>query len=299
MVAVVLLGAGASFGSRDVLPEPPPLGRGLFPKLELLGGVAASLSEDLKALFREDFEAGMARYFEGGGDIAMFQRELALYLAQFRPGSENVYSRLIQELGIKRVIYCSLNYDMLFEEAAARLGFNIAYSLLPPDNKHVRLIKLHGSCNVWPAVDISVHTNIKFFGNKNDVEAPVVALDRMQTIVRCQKDSSFAPSMAMFAVGKAVRMCPSWVATQHSFWLESLKRATTVFIVGVRVHPVDEHIWNALATCRADVVYFGVTDNDLVEFEDWKSNTKKRNVRFQKADFLKSVSFMRKAHKGS
>jgi hypothetical protein len=85
MTAIVLLGAGASFGSGDscfddrTTLKTPPLGLRLFDELEAMGGIADSLPDSLKALFREKFEIGMARLFEDHrSDIIRFRRELAL-----------------------------------------------------------------------------------------------------------------------------------------------------------------------------------------------------------------------------
>ena len=90
MSIVILMGAGASFGSGDTTPDVPPLGKDLFPQLENAGGIAAELPEDIKQIFRDNFEKGMASYYEEvRGNTMGFQRELAHYLAQFRPGPGN------------------------------------------------------------------------------------------------------------------------------------------------------------------------------------------------------------------
>ena len=113
MASIILLGAGASYGSGDVSPHRPPLGfgeDGLFVRLEALGGIASTLPEHLKSKFRNDFEKGMAEYYEySDGDIMQFQREMACYRAKFIPGAKNAYIRLIKTAGIKRVIYATLN----------------------------------------------------------------------------------------------------------------------------------------------------------------------------------------------
>ncbi len=64
MRTVVLLGAGASFGSVDASvdgkPHTPPLGTKLFEELEREGGVVAQLPLELKKIFRDDsFEKGL------------------------------------------------------------------------------------------------------------------------------------------------------------------------------------------------------------------------------------------------
>lgn len=48
MAVVVLLGAGASFGSVGVKPYSPPLGNGLFNDLVERGGVASTLPQYIK-----------------------------------------------------------------------------------------------------------------------------------------------------------------------------------------------------------------------------------------------------------
>jgi hypothetical protein len=161
MPALILMGAGASFGSGDVQPCCPPLGNGpdgLFARLEEAGGQASSLPTDLRTLFRTDFEKGMAQFYEfADGDIMRFQREVASYLAAFRPGKGNAYVRLIRTIGPRRAIYSSLNYDLLFELAAGSLGLNTLYGT-DPVAKGVRLLKLHGSCarRSTPTLDLTM-----------------------------------------------------------------------------------------------------------------------------------------------
>ena len=182
MPALILLSAGASFGSGDVQPCCPPLGNGpdgLFTRLESAGGQAASLPDELKALFRADFERGMAQFYEfADGDIMRFQREMAAYLAEFRPGVSNAYVRLLRTIGPRRAIYASLNYDLLFELAAASVGLNTYYGT-DPVAKGVRLLKLHGSANFWPNIPVGTIRNSTFTRNgRADVQAPIRPLNQ-------------------------------------------------------------------------------------------------------------------------
>ena len=120
MRTVVLLGAGASHGSVDVHPRPPPLGHQLFDALDELGGVASAIPEDLKAEFRKDFEVGMVKYYDyADGHIMAFHRGLAGYLAQFFPGRDNAYRDLARLLESQDTAYVSLNYDLLLEGSIA------------------------------------------------------------------------------------------------------------------------------------------------------------------------------------
>lgn len=133
MTSVILMGAGASFGSLDAYRDGadgqscPPLGNGelgLFACLDALGGVASTLSPELKAAFRNNFEEGMALFRERHQDnTAAFQREMAGYLGSFKPGPMNAYVKLVRAVGIRGVIYSTLNYDLLFELSACRAGY--------------------------------------------------------------------------------------------------------------------------------------------------------------------------------
>jgi len=81
MVSVVLLGAGASYGSEESCQNTPPLGDKLFERLVEQGGIAAQIPDEIKTLFREKgFETGMAEYYiHSEYNIMRFQRELAHY----------------------------------------------------------------------------------------------------------------------------------------------------------------------------------------------------------------------------
>ena len=289
MTRVVLLGAGASFGSIDASPSTPPLGDQLFDALAFRGGLAATLPEDLKSSFRANFEMGMAAFYEyADGDVMRFQRELAYYLATFTPGPNNVYLRLIRELGINRFIFCSLNYDLLFELCAAMLGHRTAYT-----SEHspgfVRLLKPHGSSNFWPHMPgVTIRNSTMRRSGRADIQAPIRPLSQADTIEKCVTEDSVAPAIAMYAEGKPVKISPDYVEAQQKMWSDSVGRASRICITGTRIHLPDTHIWAPLTACGADLFYFGL-ESDRDSFESWKEVSKKRNAYFVKAEFSKAV----------
>lgn len=292
MVSLVLLGAGASFGSGSTDPYPPPLGNGksgLFARLEQRGGIATRLPDTLKVSFNSNFEQGMAEYYEyADGNIMAFQREMAEYLAEFKPNDENLFLDLIRRVGILRVVYSTLNYDLLLELAAARLGINTIYSSTGPKTC-ARLLKLHGSSNFWPNIPVGVFRGLVAARNgKGDVAAPVRPLTREETLHRCKEDDSFAPAMAMYAEGKPVRVCPDYVSEQQTQWRATVDRARYIFISGVRVHLADTHIWDVLAHSSAPVVYFGL-NADRQAFSEWEAKFDRRRAYFIEADFAGAI----------
>ena len=297
MASLVFLGAGASYGSvgsvfgkssTDVMC--PPLGGYLFDALEARGGVAKSLDEELKVLFRNNFEAGMLELYEqAGGNIMQFQRELGHYLAEFRPTENSVYIDLIKSLGNKRVIYSSLNYDLLFECSASLSGLVTEYS----DQFHkgrIRLLKPHGSANFWPDIPAGSIRGCTFQSPHGaDIGAPVVCVNQDEAIHRAITEDSLSPAIAMFAEGKKVKVCPEFVEEQKKQWTKAVISSKNIFIIGVRVHQVDEHIWGAIGKTEAEVHYYGL-ENDRVEFNEWKQQHNKRNAFFHESDFSISVS---------
>lgn len=293
MAVVVLLGAGASFGSVGVKPYSPPLGNGLFNDLVERGGVASTLPQYIKQLFEANFEVGMAEYFKySNGNIMTFQRELAHYLASFEPTDSNIYLNIINELSCQRVVYSSLNYDLLFELSAAKLGLFTTYS----SEYHqggVRLLKIHGSSNFWPDIPTGMLKNCNFYNSGiADIQAPIRPLNQIDTINKCKQEDSVAPAIAMFAEGKAVRISPDYVQNQYEMWKEQVNKSSNIFVVGVRVHEIDKHIWSILGNSKAKVTYFGF-DNDRAEFSQWKINNNKKNAYFYNSDFEKSVQIIK------
>ncbi|MGC0798456.1 hypothetical protein [Pantoea agglomerans] len=289
MTCMVVFGAGASYGSGDVIPYPPPLGDKLFEKLEDLNKVASKIPKHIKDTFKLNFEKGMAEYFRYTDmSVLPFQRELAGYLAKFSPGETNHYARLISKLNPRRTIYCSLNYDLLFELAANSINFNIIYS-----NKfelgHVRLLKIHGSSNFWPNLADNAFRGVRITGATiADMNLPIKPVNQQKSIFKAFNEDSIAPAIAMYAEGKAVRVSPDYVSHQQDMWENSLKSSSKVFIVGVRVHLADKHIWEKLASCKAEIHYFGM-DKDEPEFNEWKKTYNVKKGFFYKLNFEEAV----------
>jgi hypothetical protein len=294
MVSLVLLGAGASYGSIDASPHTPPLGVNLFSQLEVAGGIASTIPENIKTLFRNDFEEGMAAFYEhSDGDIMRFQRELACYLTQFTPGKNNTYVKLIKQLGVHRVVYSSLNYDLLFELSASLLGLNTIYGIEKQDG-FVRLLKPHGSSNFWPDIPLGKLSNCTFKGSRRaDIQAPIRPLNRTDTIERCIREDSVAPAIAMYAEGKAVKISPDYVERQQNLFSEVVSQSRRIFVVGVRVHLADQHIWGELGNAKGNLFFFGSGQSKDV-FSEWIGLVKKKNAYFIEGDFNSSIGIMKR-----
>ena len=299
MAVVVLLGAGASFGSVDayfgdgVKRRTPPLAFQLFSELEAWDGHFHDIPESIKDSLTSDFKSGMAKFYEyTQGDIMTFHRKMANFFALFRPGDGSIYRTMLKTLGSERAIYCSLNYDLLFEQSAHSLGLEVTYHPEPPRGM-VACLKLHGSANFWPDIPSGMLRGIKTSGSiVADIVAPIRPLDRQATLFKCRTEDSVAPAIAMFAEGKPVKIPPSYVKQQQEWWEKIVAVATMIFVIGVRVHPVDAHIWAVLGKAPGRMTYFG-RDGDRSAFLDWKRSSGKKNAFFELATFQESVPRMK------
>jgi hypothetical protein len=261
MALLFLFGAGASYGSEKVSPYPPPLGKKLFKDLRARGGEAGLVDPVLADLFEENFELGIERFFrERNISVTQLLKEMAEYFAQFEPTDGNLYGKLLELLsgGRRKSIFATLNYDWIFEISACRLGLRVAYGLnLDPSRRVIPVLKIHGSCNFLPtaaprAINFVVQTSpgyYQFSGGGVDIATNAAEVTKF-----CRSNTAFGPVMAMFAAGKQVLHCPEFIVETQREWRESVSAAAKIFVIGVRVNPVDDHIWMPLAQARAPVI---------------------------------------------
>ncbi|MDF5774054.1 hypothetical protein [Pseudomonas syringae] len=295
MAILMLLGAGASFGSeprREVVT--PPLGAGLFKALEALGGEASNVPDEIKEVFRDDFETGMALYFEKHSDrMIKFNRELSYFLSGFSPSDSSSYVQLLSEFGRRNIVFSSLNYDVMLEEAAAKIGLGFSYDYSRVYGS-IRIIKPHGSVNVWPALPgFSVKNNtISLNTCRTFIDGPVELLTRDAVRARCLEESDLYPSIAMYAKGKSVSICPRFTEEQQNNFALACRRASKIITLGVRVVPEDNHIWQPIQKSAAELIYFG-DHNDKPALDAWSYNYGKKNVKYVEGYFEQCLSFMK------
>nr|WP_314493222.1 hypothetical protein [uncultured Pseudomonas sp.] len=291
MNKLVLLGAGASYGSEPAGQPTPPLGTGLFDQLAARPGIASKLPKPIKDSFK-DFEQGMAQFAnKQSGDIQQFQREMASYLAEFSPSSNSLYHKLLALFDRKETVFASLNYDLLLEEAIEAVGYHPTYDLKLL-YKHIRIIKPHGSSNFWYDLPNSSFKNLRFEGGGAALAAPVMPRTRLDTLALCKADDSFAPAMSLYAKGKEVKTCPDYVVEQQRLFAEACSGAEEIYVIGVRVVPEDFHVWDPIKDSPAHLTYFG-GDQDEAEFYNWAGNCKKENFAFVKSYFNDALEYLK------
>ena len=290
MTTLFLFGAGASRFSGECIPCPPPLGGELFGALRARGGVAASVDSTLAAAFG-DFEAGMALFrsrYEGRTTTLL--RETCAYLGEFKLGSRNHYRTLVQGLHDlpDQIVLSTLNYELLLEQAIIEAGMRVAYSGPPAPPRAIVLLKPHGSCNFLPYLPGFSFHNVTFAGGPGatavDGQVRIVGADEARRF--CRDEDSLAPVIAVYARGKQVPFCPSFVGRIQEAWRAAVDSAARLFVIGVRTNPEDAHIWGPLASSTAPLWYVGP---DRTAFEAWKKTSGRRNARHLANDFGESL----------
>jgi len=272
MSTVFLFGAGASAYSGGCSPYTPPLGKDLFRALQRAGTIAKAVETDLAELFERDFEAGMAEFrTRHPARIVHFLREMAAHFANFEPLETNHYRHLVRVIAhfSEPTVLSTLNYELLLELAVVREGHLVTYGGLPTSPRNLSVLKLHGSCNLWPDFGLGGFRNINFVvpPGASIVNAPIRVVNSTLEVLRlCQAEDSIAPVMGLYAEGKDVLFGRNFVREQQTVWSEEVKRARQLFVIGVRVHAPDAHIWEPLASSAAELFYVGP---DPRPFLDW------------------------------
>lgn len=264
---VFLFGAGASYGSDT--QGTPPLGEALFDALRLFNPDAwGTINGDLAGKFRADFENAMKLI--NPHTLAPLQRAMAAYFFQFTPGPANLYLKLankIKHSGWTGAV-CTLNYERLFELSLLQVGIKPFVGQPPAGQSGFELCLPHGCCHIFcesakgmsSAVSFDAHAvktngDLKVIGNPGDHRA------------RIEQDA-FPPVMSYFEPQKRTTAGHSFIEGQRNRWRDIASKATTLVIIGVRVRPHDDHIWNPIASSPARVVYCG-GPSGAPEYKKW------------------------------
>ena len=260
---VILFGAGASYGSEHVFPNPPPLGGQLFNVLRRdspldWGTITGSLRDE----FEVSFERGMGALLASGSHaLPVLMQRLAIFFAQFRPVQSNTYAELVEKLAatgkLSEIAFASLNYECLFEIAASTPNRPINYfGSHDPSTHAVTVWKLHGSCNFLPGPEITASRGVSY-GSGVLYNTSVRVVDPAQVPGYCLSNTALYPAMAHYAKGKQVQIAQPVIQRLQVEYAEAVSSATTVAIVGVKPNVEDPHVWRPLAGTPADLLIVG------------------------------------------
>lgn len=286
MSVVVIFGAGASAfcgptiynAASGSMQSCPPVGNGpdgLFARLRLVSGYCSAFPTRLADSFVEDFERGMSMIQRGPTSLLVgMQREIALHLARYEIESGNYYSELLKSLDahVNQVCWCTLNYDLLLEQAIRKCGFRVDHEPRGALSTGAQVLKPHGSSSFLPKLGSNV-----FQGNySSDIEPGVIAIggnfniefaedsDQIREWCAQAKHDEFAPVLAQYARGKPFMSSLSQMNSIQREVSRQILAATHVFVIGVRFTPLDTHLWNPLRQSRATISVVNPVVDDLL-----------------------------------
>jgi hypothetical protein len=262
-----VFGAGASYGSLDCKPNTPPLGNDLFRAMRD-GGFLSFVTDECAEKF-SDFEVGMGHFYKNYSHLVVrFLKEMSLFFLKYDLGHENLYLKIANQLAQsnKRAVFMTTNYDLLIEKSLERAGLKYSYSF-GESSGQISLLKIHGSCNFISQNSV---TGISFQFSpdwqKPIIKSNIVAELNLRKVMDFCFKSSLAPAIAMYSPEKTRLFDGEFVEEQYSSWTDSLSSCDKIFVVGLRVHLVDKHIWEPLAVTKSQIYYVG-SQKDV--FEKW------------------------------
>lgn len=259
---IFLFGAGASNGAGSILPERPPLSTALYSELRrLYKGSWGALPDALADQFKNDFETGMQLLFDQHSQVVpQLMREMAIYFIQFRPvDQKSLYCKLVKECIkmdiLQSVLFATLNYDCILEKSISSFGLSVEYFAEPKENA-VAVRKLHGSSNMFcdqlhAGPGISYTKGVIFEGGLRAISDPD------EVIRHCLCETALAPAMCLFMRGKPTAISPKAIQAVQKEWAEFLCKAEKIFLVGVRPHVPDTHIWIPIGKSGTKVCFIG------------------------------------------
>ena len=252
MSALLLFGAGASFGSDTA--GTPPLGRKLLPALQRFDPDSwGSLPNASLAHFATDFEMGMSRL--PADIVPVLQRTMAAYFFEFRPSASNLYLALAQRMAARnwQGALCTLNYDRLLEISLLQAGMR-PYLLQAPAAAHaVELCLPHGCSHVYC---------------DGPADGPVAIVAEPGEHRRRLLDDALPPVMSYFEPARRAPAGAAFILSQRVRWMVLSEEASIVVVVGVRVRSRDGHVWGPLGRTPGKVVYCG-GPADVAEYKAW------------------------------
>lgn len=239
--------------------------------------MAATIDGPLRDLFLENFEQGMEQFrAERDKDSTALLREMAAYFVEFVPGPANYYRGLLRAIrdSRRKTVIVTTNYDVLLEQAISSAGLHIAYTAANAPKDNVAVLKIHGSCHFLPYIGANTMRGCTFVGSGTNFEGPIKIAQSAEEVRHfCQTEDSLAPAVALYAPGKRVLFCPSFVLKQQAEWKSAASAARTIYVIGLRVLPADDHIWGELAKAPGTIEYVGFEPD---EFKAWSESHRRR-----------------------
>jgi len=257
MSEVVLLGAGASYGSVRSGAR-PPLGKDLYAALSKVSPLWQNLPRAAVQAFQ-----GSGQFEQGFGWIRAncdersipLLRDMALFFLSFRPRPDNLYVPLLQ--GARKrsnVQLATLNYDLMIEHCMMHLFNVIVHG--PSERGDLGVLKLHGSPNLVPKLGGAQFTDCSFSNNGGSAVSSNVYswMEPDKAVSWIQSQQSLAPCMALYEAGKYVPIGGNAVGAVQAQFRQAVSTAAKIYVAGTSYQAHDVHVWNPIIESGAKIM---------------------------------------------
>ena len=296
--ALVLVGAGASFGSKEVRPNRPPLGNMLFDELSMhcrklnrVAGVSfcwGYLDDGWAVAFRADFETAMQRLKDEISEhqVVFLLNCMAEFFLQFQPtGSDGNYTKLFSSVlrsypMADELAICSLNYEGVADEVLYKCGKQPRWFRDISDrvsDEEIRMFRPHGAANfvtdtrAGMPIGLSIDLGTGQFDEvgplwskvRHDFPLRFLPSQTAITYIEQARTESYAPAMALYMDSKPMLSGTSGISKIREAYSEYVQSVEIVIVVGARIVLRDQHIFGPILRnpdCR--VFFVGADEVD-------------------------------------
>lgn len=285
---LILLGAGASYGSEPNKSIVPPLALDLFDKLlEFRPSLWRQIPSDIAAIYREDFEAGMLAVADKMPHALSFiQRSMGAFFYRYGPTPSSLYTKLAKQIRLSQWngAIATLNYERMLQIALIREGCECVVG--KAEESQIELCLPHGSCNLFCQSVMGNAGLVSFHGMNVTTNGPVTCIDHPDAFWPRIENDSFPPVMSYFEPKKFTTSGASFINSQRQRLIDLINNSKSIAVIGIQVREQDTHIWDALASTSAPI-YYCAGPPGAIAYKSWKAklHNKKRESDFIAKDY--------------
>lgn len=256
---LLILGAGASFGSEQEKQYAPPLGAVLFQSLlEFSPESLGNIPQSIRAIFNKDFEAGMLALAQQLPQmLPVLQRCMGAFFFRFGPTPNSLYLRLARQLKGKSWdgAIATLNYERMLTMALGQSGIQTWCGDKTTASTGIEICLPHGICNLFCESVRGMASAVAMAGMQVTTNGPVLQIENPDQFWDRIRNDAFPPVMSYFEPSKFTTSGSDFIAAQRNRLLSLIQQASSIAVIGIQVREADTHIWNSLAGANANIAY--------------------------------------------
>ena len=209
------------------------------------------------------------------GDVPVEQQcliDMALYFSDFGPDErratlyDNLLSSMMRGDALEKAVFCTLNYECLFERCARRHGYDVSYRR-PRETASVLLLKPHGSCNFMTPSGF-IQRNVTMVNVGTYYDGPLEFVDPGSIRSRyAESGPAIPPAMSLFAPGKESPVAPTFARETRGEWARAIASSDVAVVIGAQPNMADGHVWEPIIEHAPAVWYVGGHGGDFPAFE--------------------------------